>query len=121
MVVDDEAGVTYTVKQGLEALEKNYQVTCVDSGKKCLEMLQQHQLPDLILLDIMMPEMSGWQVYDQIKKNNVWKDIPIVFLTARTDHVAKKAGTFFGDDFIGKPFKITELKQRVDKLLKKET
>lgn len=119
MIVDDEAGVTYTVKHGLEGLEKEYQVTCADSGKKCLELLEQNQIPDLILLDIMMPEMSGWEVQKKIKENRVWRTIPVVFLTARTDHIAKHAGEFLGEAYISKPFKIPELKQQLDKILKK--
>jgi CheY-like chemotaxis protein len=71
MIVDDENGVTYTVKHGLEGLDTGYQVTCVDSGKKCLELLEQNQIPDLILLDIMMPEMTGWEVQKKIKEHRV--------------------------------------------------
>jgi CheY-like chemotaxis protein len=120
MIVDDENGVTYTVKHGLEGLDTGYQVTCVDSGKKCLELLEQNQIPDLILLDIMMPEMTGWEVQKKIKEHRVWREIPVVFLTARTDQVAKRAGSFLGDDYIGKPFKIHELKQHIDKILQKK-
>ena len=119
MIVDDESSVTYTVKYGLEETDREYQVICAESGKRCLELLEQQQIPDLILLDIMMPEMSGWETHKKIKENRIWRNIPIVFLTARTDQVAKKAGSFLGDDYIGKPFKIPELKQRIDKILKK--
>jgi len=119
LIVDDETGVSYTVKYGLEALDKDYKVTAVENGEKCLFQLQNNQIPDLILLDIMMPGMSGWEVHKRIKENLQWKNIPIVFLTARTDRIAKNAGSFFGDDYIEKPFKIPELKQRIDKILKK--
>jgi CheY-like chemotaxis protein len=120
LIVDDESGVNYTVKHGLEALDKEYQVTCVESGEKCIELLEQNQLPDLILLDVMMPGMTGWEVQKKIKENKNWRQIPVVFLTARTDYVAKRAGEFLGDDYIGKPFKIPELKQRIDKVLQKK-
>jgi len=118
VVVDDEPSVIYTVKHGLEGSENEYRVIGVDRGQKCLELLENKQIPDLILLDIMMPEMSGWETRDKIKENMSWRDIPIVFLTARTDHVAKNAGEFLADDYIGKPFKITELKQKIDRILK---
>lgn len=117
-IVDDDPGVTYTVKHGLEGLAEDYQVISVESGERCLELLQNNQIPDLILLDIMMPEMSGWETYNKIKENLSWKNIPIVFLTARKDQVARDAGGFFGEDYIEKPFKIPELKQRIDKVLK---
>jgi CheY-like chemotaxis protein len=117
MVVDDEPGVTYTVKHGLESLDSQYEVTCVDNGKRCIELLEQNQIPDLIILDIMLPGMNGWAIYKIIKEHQSWKDIPIVFLTDRNDAIAKNAGNFLGDDFINKPFKIPELKIRIERLL----
>ena len=117
--VDDEIGVSYTVKHGLENLDNEYNITCVDSGKKCFEYLEQNKNPDLILLDIMMPDMSGWEIHKKLKNNPLWKDIPIVFLTARTDQMARNAGNFLGEDYIEKPFKIPELKERIEKILKK--
>jgi CheY-like chemotaxis protein len=118
MVVDDDTGVLYTVKRGIEGLDKTYEVISADSGRKCLELLENNKIPDLILLDIMMPEMSGWETLQKIKRNDLWKNIPVVFLTARTDKVAKKAGGFLGDDYIEKPFKVPELKERIDRILK---
>lgn len=119
MVVDDDVGVIYTVKHGIEDMDKDYEIITVKSGRDCLKLLQENQIPDLILLDIMMPEMSGWETYNQIKANDEWKNIPVVFLTARTDRIAKDAGGFLGDDYIEKPFKVPELKERIDKILKK--
>ena len=98
---------------------KDYEITTVKSGQDCLNLLKDNKIPDLILLDIMMPEMSGWETYNKIKENNIWKNIPVVFLTARTDRIAKDAGGFLGDDYIEKPFKVPELKERIDKILKK--
>ncbi len=119
MIVDDDPGVIYTVKNGIEGLDKDYEITTVKSGQDCLNLLKDNKIPDLILLDIMMPEMSGWETYNKIKENNIWKNIPVVFLTARTDRIAKDAGGFLGDDYIEKPFKVPELKERIDKILKK--
>ncbi len=119
MIVDDEPGVTYTVKHGLESLDSYYEVICVNSGEDCIELLERNQIPDLILLDIMLPGMSGWAVYKKIQDHWSWKTIPIIFLTSRTDSVAKDAGSFFGNDFITKPFKIPELKMRIERLLQK--
>lgn len=117
LVVDDDLGVIYTVKNGLEKLDKDYDIKTVVSGKKCLEFLESGEKPDLILLDIMMPDMSGWECYNKIRANNFWKNIPIVFLTARTDRIAKDAGSFLGNDYIEKPFRLPDLKQRIDKIL----
>lgn len=118
LIVDDDPGVNYTVKNGLEGLNAGYKVDSVDSGEKCLDFLGNNQIPDLILLDIMMPEMSGWETYNKIKENLSWKDIPVVFLTARKDRIARNAGSFFGDDYIEKPFTIPKLKQRIERILK---
>jgi len=120
MVVDDDPDVVYTVKQGLEGFSDDYQVIIAENGKKCLDMLGKHEIPDVILLDIMMPEMSGWETLDKIKKNPSWKRIPVVFLTARTDRIAKNAGGFLADDYIEKPFNIPELKLRIERVLNKK-
>jgi len=117
MVVDDEPGVIYTIKQGLEHADPEYRVITANSGKQCLELLGMSPTPDLILLDIMMPEMSGWETLKKIKENSSWNDISIVFLTARTDPYAKNAGGFLADDYIEKPFEIHELKKRIDGIL----
>jgi len=117
MVVDDSPDVIFTLKHGLEDTEKNYEIIGVESGNLCLKLLKEDKLPDLILLDIMMPEMSGWETYDKLKENPLWKEIPIFFLTARTDRIAKSAGGFLGDDFIEKPFEIEDVKRRINKVL----
>jgi CheY-like chemotaxis protein len=116
MVVDDNPDVILSVKHGLEGLDEDYQITGVESGEKCLELLQT-DMPDLILLDIMMPGMSGWKTFDRIKENTSWKQIPIVFLTARTDRVAKNAGGFLAEDYIEKPFDVRELHQRINQAM----
>jgi len=119
LTVDDEAGVYYTVKHGLENLDPDFQVTCVDCGSKCFKYLESSpEIPDLILLDIMMPEMSGWEILQKLRENPAWEKIPVIFLTARTDRVAENAGEFLAEDYIEKPFNIAELKRRIDKILK---
>ncbi len=118
MVVDDNPDLTFSVKQGLEDLDDDFVVLEVDGGKKCLKLLEKEQLPHLILLDIMMPGLNGWETFDKIRENESWKHIPIVFLTARTDDIARNAGKFLGKDYIEKPFDIIDLKQRIDDVLK---
>ena len=117
MIVDDEPDQILTVKVALEDMDEKFEIIGADSGMQCLELLKNNQIPDLILLDVMMPEMTGWEIYDKIKENEAWRKIPIVFLTARTDRVAKNAGGFLGDDYIEKPFNIEDLKERIDKVL----
>jgi CheY-like chemotaxis protein len=119
-IVDDNPEITLSVKQALEySNPTEYDVICVESGKKCLELLQAKQIPDLILLDIMMPGMSGWMLSDRLKENILLKNIPVVFLTARTDEFAKKASRSVCDDYIEKPFDIEDLQKRINKILQK--
>jgi DNA-binding response OmpR family regulator len=114
LVVDDNPDVINSVKIGLEDSTQEYRILGAENGVKCLELLQDNIMPDIILLDIMMPHMTGWEVFDRIKKDSSLNNIPIIFLTARTDRTAKNAGSFLGDDYIEKPFNIIDLKKRIE-------
>jgi len=113
-VVDDNPDVINSLKIGLEDATRGYRILGVENGQKCLQMLKDNIIPDVILLDIMMPQMSGWEVFDRIKENPSWNTIPVIFLTARTDRIAKNAGSFLGEDYIEKPFEIVDLKNRIE-------
>jgi CheY-like chemotaxis protein len=114
LVVDDNPDVINSLKIGLEDTTLEYRILGAEDGQKCLEILNNNIMPDIILLDIMMPQMSGWEVFDRIKKDPLLSTIPIIFLTARTDRTAKNAGNFLGDDYIEKPFDIIDLKKRIE-------
>jgi DNA-binding response OmpR family regulator len=114
LVVDDNPDVINSLKIGLEDTTREYRILGAENGQKCLELLNNNTMPDIILLDIMMPLMSGWEVFDRIKKDPSLSSIPIIFLTARTDRIAKNAGNFLGDDYIEKPFNIVDLKKRIE-------
>ena len=121
MMVDDEEDQTFCMKIALEnSYGDEYEVISACSGAECFELLKNNVKPDLILLDIMMPEMSGWETFNKLKENASWGKIPVVFITARTDEVAKNAGGFLGEDYIEKPVRIEELKEKIDKIFKKE-
>ncbi len=117
LVVDDYPDILISVKQVLEDSTGQYQVIGVDSGEKCLKMLQQNQIPDLILLDIMMPQMSGWDVAARIKENDRWRSVPIVFLTAKGDEMSMGIGRLGSEDYIVKPFDIMKLKDCIVRIL----
>ena len=120
MMVDDEPDQIFTIRKVLKDAGVDYELIPAESGKKCLELLKNNEIPDLILLDIMMPEMNGWEAFYKLKDNPLWKDIPVVFLTARTDEIAENAGEFLGEDYIEKPVSLEELKEKIDKVLKKD-
>jgi len=118
LVVDDYSDIVVSVKQVLEDTTGEYRVISADSGEKCLQILQQvTTLPDLILLDIMMPGMSGWDVAARIKQNDRWRDVPIVFLTAKGDEMSVGIGHLASEDYIVKPFDIMKLKESVKRIL----
>lgn len=121
LVVDDNPDVINSIKIGLEDATREYRILGAENGIKCLELLQENVIPDIILLDIMMPHMTGWEVFDRLKKDPSYHSIPIIFLTARTDRTAINAGSFLGDDYIEKPFDITDLKKRIEIVFQKRS
>ena len=118
MVVDDEPDILMTVSQCLEM--GGYEVIKAVDGKDCIKKFsEQNNIPDLVLLDIMMPDVSGWDVAAKIKENPDWRNIPIVFLTAKGDTMSVGMGNLAAEDYIVKPFDVNDLKKRVDKILNK--
>jgi len=110
LVVDDEPT---NIHVAAKALEESYELLVATDGKKAIETTNE-QLPDLVLLDIMMPEMDGFEVAQRIHSNPLTKNIPIIFLTAKQHQEDVKQGFQFGaKDYIRKPFKPDELQARV--------
>lgn len=119
MVVDDNPDLLFSVKNSLEDIYPQVSVISVESAELCLEKLKNNEIPDIILLDIMMPGINGWEMFDKLKENASWRNIPVIFLTARTDRIAKNAGQFLAEDYIEKPFKVEDLKRRIDNVINK--
>jgi CheY-like chemotaxis protein len=118
LVVDDYSDIVVSVKQVLEDSTGEYRVISAENGEKCLQLLEQTSpLPDLILLDIMMPGMSGWDVAARIKQDDRWRDVPIVFLTAKGDEMSIGMGHLASEDYIVKPFDIMKLRDSVKRIL----
>jgi len=110
LIVDD---MPTNVKILGEALRPNYDIVVATSGKKALEIAQT-QVPDLILLDIMMPEMDGYTVCRALKEDSCTKNIPIVFITAKDQTDDELHGLELGAvDYITKPFQVLIVKARV--------
>lgn len=98
--------------------ENNYRLRIATKGSTALKLLKQHK-PDLILLDVYMPEMNGFEVCKIIKNSSDFYDIPIIFLTASNDEESIKRGFEVGaQDYIAKPFNIHELLARVNTHIK---
>lgn len=115
LLVEDNPDMSYFIRQ---ILEDHYRVAIADNGKKALALLEENQ-PDLIITDYMMPEMDGYQLAVEIKKDDALATIPIIFLTARTEMQDKIEVLNLGvDDYLFKPFNAEVLKVRIRNLLK---
>jgi DNA-binding response OmpR family regulator len=117
LVVDDTRDILLVVGKRLESW--GYQPMTAASGEEGLRIAEE-QLPDLVLLDIMMPKMKGRDVCARLKANPKTQHIPVIFLTALglADHV--RAGMDLGaEDYIVKPFEPAELKDRIAVVLKR--
>lgn len=115
--VDDEAHIQQLIKYNLEA--NGYKVCTFDCGEDILKSAKEN-VPDLFILDIMLPGIDGLEVCRQLRQNIKTKSIPIIMLTAKTDELDKVLGLELGaDDYITKPFGIRELVARVKALFRR--
>jgi DNA-binding response OmpR family regulator len=116
--VDDEYDLLFTIKKIVEFYNKDYSVTTIDSGKKLFNLLKK-TIPDLILLDIMIPDINGWEIFNKLKTNQKWKKIPVIFISSVADDTSKITANSIGDDFIEKPFDAELLQRKIRYFLKK--
>ena len=100
---------------------KGFEVIGARGGVEGLNTIRSEK-PDLVLLDLMMPEMDGWQVYQQLKADEETADIPVIVVTAKAQNIDKVLGLHIAkvDDYISKPFSLQELVDRVEKVLSKQ-
>lgn len=114
MVVDDDKNICELLKLYLE--KDGYKVSTVNDGQTAVKM-QEIENPDLILLDIMLPKLDGWQVIREIRKNS---NVPVIMLTAKGETYDKVLGLELGaDDYITKPFETREVIARVKAVLRR--
>ena len=114
LIADDEKNIVQLARMYLQA--EGFSVETAASGKEALEKVKLAR-PDLVVLDLMMPEMDGWEVCRRLRKES---DLPIIMLTARSDDVDKIVGLELGaDDYMTKPFNARELVARVKAVLRR--
>jgi len=116
--IEDEQEMIDLVK--LILTRKGYQVTGAGGGREGLKIVRQN-LPDLVLLDLMMPDMDGWDVYQQMKADELTRNIPVIVVTAKAQNIDKVLGLHIAkvDDYISKPFSPQELLDSVERVLTK--
>jgi two-component system response regulator VicR len=97
---------------------KGFKVLGANGGRKGLQLVKD-QLPDLVLLDLMMPDMDGWEVYQQMKANEKTRQIPVIVITAKAQSIDKVLGLHIAkvEDYISKPFSPQDLLDSVEKVL----
>ena len=114
LVVDDEKLIVKGIKFSLE--QDDMQVDCAYDGEEALRLAQENKF-DMILLDIMLPKMDGFEVCQAIRE---FSNMPIVMLTAKGDDMDKILGLEYGaDDYITKPFNILEVKARIKAIMRR--
>lgn len=101
---------------------KGFTVLGANGGLKGLDLVRT-ELPDLVLLDLMMPDMDGWDVYHQLKSDKLTRDIPVIVITAKAQDIDKILGLRVAkvEDYISKPFSPQELIDRIELVLASRT
>jgi CheY-like chemotaxis protein len=118
LVVDDIEDILYAVKVGLESLEKGYEVFQALSAEEGLKLIPQ-VMPDIIVMDVMMPGIDGLEATIRIKNDPTMKHIPVIILSAKTDNLTKGVGQVAADAFLEKPLDIASLDQTIEALVTK--
>lgn len=112
LIVDDNLGLLTALQHTLEI--EGYQVVAAGDGREAIRQVYLEH-PDLLILDIMMPQMGGYQVCEQLKADEQTRDIPVIFLSAAGQVLNKtRAFSVGGIDYITKPFEIEEMLARVE-------
>jgi DNA-binding response OmpR family regulator len=100
---------------------RGFEVTGAGGGAEGLQKIRE-QHPDLVLLDLMMPDMDGWEVYQQMKADEKTRHIPVIVVTAKAQSIDRVLGMHIAkvDDYIAKPFSPQELLNSVEKVLSQQ-
>jgi two-component system response regulator VicR len=101
---------------------RGYEISGANGGREGLDMVRQ-EIPELVLLDLMMPDMDGWDVYQQMKADPRTQNIPVIVITAKAQSIDKVLGLHIAkvDDYISKPFSPQELVDSVEKVMARRT
>ncbi len=118
LVVEDEPDLAATLEYNLR--QQGFQVRTALTGEKALDLANQEPVPDLVLLDLMLPDISGTEICRQLRANDKTRRIPVIMLTARGEEIDRVVGFEVGaDDYVVKPFSVRELVLRVRAVLRR--
>ena len=117
LVVDDSPNILKLLKFNLGM---KYTVITALNGAECLNIMKYNKAPDLVLTDIAMPEVDGFDLIKKIRATALYKNIPVIFLTAMAKNSDRIKGLKLGaEDYIIKPFNLEELELKIENVLKK--
>ncbi len=115
LICDDDPAILRVLQVNLEI--EGYDVLTAHHGEEAVEQANAHH-PDLVILDIMMPRLDGYEACEKLKENDQTKDIPVIFLSARAQQSDIERGKSFGvAEYLTKPFDPMELLQVVERLI----
>jgi two-component system phosphate regulon response regulator PhoB len=118
LIVDDEPDLVVTLDYNLK--KEGYRTRTAANGKEALEAAHQEPLPDLVLLDLMLPDTSGTEICRKLRADERTRTIPVVMLTAKGEEIDRVVGFEVGaDDYVIKPFSVRELVLRVQAVLRR--
>lgn len=118
LIIDDEEDLTFFVKANLE-MSGGFEVLIANKARDGIRMASRHK-PDVILLDIRLPQMDGFEILKKLKSNIKTLGIPVIMLTALSDESSKhKAAELYNEEYMVKPVKIEALKARIEEVLKR--
>lgn len=117
--IEDEEEMIDLVR--LILVRRGFTVIGANGGREGLDIVRRES-PDLVLLDLMMPDMDGWDVYQQMKADETIRDIPVIVVTAKAQSIDKVLGLTIAkvEDYISKPFSPQELLDSVEKVLSQQ-
>jgi len=116
LIIEDDASILLGLEKSLKF--HGYEVICAKDGESGLQLVAGKKSPDLIILDIMLPKLDGYQFCRQLRENNI--DIPIIMLTVKKQEMDKVMGFELGaDDYVTKPFSLLELLARIKAILRR--
>jgi len=120
LIVEDEIDLARTLEYSLN--KDGYDTICAATGKEALEQVLEEPIPDLVLLDLMLPDISGLEVCRQIRSHLTNQNVSILILTAKGEEIDRVVGFELGaDDYVVKPFSIRELKLRIGAVLRRQS
>lgn len=116
LIIEDEKDLVATLEYNLQ--REGFQTRCAFAGREALSLAFQNPVPDIIILDLMLPDISGVEVCRRLRQTELTRDVPVLMLTAKAEEIDRVVGFEVGaDDYVVKPFSVRELMLRVKAIL----